>query len=377
MVTTLGNNIINAYTGGVQVKEIYSFGVKVWPVSVPGPANNEIWYTSSDGNVITPDNRSSFGASIVSNTYSGGKGVITFNGTVTRIGDYAFQDKTTLTSITFPATVTQFGLLSFDGCDGLTSPPLTDSITSAGNFVFSFCFGFSSVELPASLTVIPKGMFLGGSINNVTVPSTVTEIGSQAFMNHQSLTVIMEPTVPPTMVLETSSQSYTTFNNNNTLVIKVPAASLNAYLTAPGWSTYASYIVGYSDTDEIDFSTLGLENTQVVDVNTYGTFSSGDMEVQFTTINSSTSKYYAMGTAVRMYGGNSVTISSSTKTISQIEFTWTGTSSTSYKPSSDVATPSGYDYQTYIWTGSASQVTLTRPTGSGHWRLKSILVTYQ
>ena len=377
MVTTLGNNIINAYTGGVQVKEIYSFGIKVWPVSTPGPANNEIWYTSSDGNVITPDNRSSFGASIVSNTYSGGKGVITFNGTVTRIGDYAFQDKTTLTSITFPATVTQFGLLSFDGCDGLTSPPLTDSITSAGNFVFSFCFGFSSVELPASLTVIPKGMFLGGSINNVTVPSTVTEIGSQAFMNHQSLTVIMEPTVPPTMVLETSSQSYTTFNNNNTLVIKVPAASLNAYLTAPGWSTYASYIVGYSDTDEIDFSMLGLENTQVVDVNTYGTFSSGDMEVQFTTINSSTSKYYAMGTAVRMYGGNSVTISSSNKTISQIEFTWTGTSSTSYEPSSDVATPSGYDYERYIWTGSANQVTLTRPNESGHWRLKSVLVTYQ
>lgn len=374
MVKTFGNDIINAYTGGVQVKEIYSFGVKVWPVSTPGPANNEIWYTSSDGNVITPDNRSSFGASIVSNTYSDGKGVITFNGTVTRIGDYAFQSQTTLTSITFPATVTQFGKLAFDGCDGLTSPPLTDSITSAGNFVFSFCFGFSSVELPASLTVIPLGMFLGGSINNVTIPSTVTEIGAQAFMNHQSLTVIMEPTVPPTMVPDTSSQSYNTFYNND-LVIKVPAASLNAYLTAPGWSEYASDIVGYSNTDEIDFTTLGLENTQVVDVDTYGPFSSGYMEVQFTTTNQTyTSKYYTSGTAVRVYRENSVVISSS-RTISQIEFTWTGGSS--YRPSSDVATPSGYDYQTYIWTGSANQVTLTRPNESNHWRLKSVLVTYQ
>ena len=69
MVKTFGNDIIDAYTGGVQVIEIYSNGVKVWPVSTPGPANNEIWYTSSDGNVITPDSRSSFGASIVSNTY--------------------------------------------------------------------------------------------------------------------------------------------------------------------------------------------------------------------------------------------------------------------------------------------------------------------
>ena len=187
----------------------------------------------------------------------------------------------------------------------------------------------------------------------------------------------MEPSVPPTLLV--NAGGYNQFLNcSPNLQIKVPAASLNDYLNATGWSTYASYIVGYSDTDEIDFSTLGLENTQVVDVNTYGTFrASVDMEVQFTTINSSMSKYYAMGTAVRMYGGNSVTISSSNKTISQIEFTWTGTSSTSYEPSSDVATPSGYDYQTYIWTGSASQVTLTRPTGSGHWRLKSILVTYQ
>lgn len=376
MVKTFGNDIINAYTGGVQVKEIYSFGVKVWPVSTPGPANNEIWYTSSDGNVITPDNISSFGASIVSNTYSDGKGVITFNGTVTRIGDCAFQSKTTLTSITFPATVTQLGELAFDGCDGLTSPPLTDSITSVGNFVFSFCFGFSSVELPASLTVIPLGMFLGGSMNNVTVPSTVTEIGAQAFMNHTSLTVIMEPTVPPTMVLDTStsSPSYTTFTNNNTLLIKVPASSLNDYLTAPGWSDYANRIVGYSNTDEIDFTTLGLADTQVVDVDTYGPFSSGYMEVKFTTTNQTTSKYYTNGTAVRVYRENSVVISSS-KTISQIEFTWTG--GDVYRPSSDVATPSGYDYQTYIWTGSANQVTLTRPNSASHWRLKSILVTYQ
>ena len=246
MVKTFGNDIIDAYTGGVQVIEIYSNGVKVWPVSTPGPANNEIWYTSSDGNVITPDSRSSFGASIVSNTYRDGKGVITFNGTVTRIGDYAFENKTTLTSITFPSTVTRFGLMSFDGCNGLTSPPLTDNITVAGNFVFSFCFGFSSVYLPASLTVIPKGMFIGGSISNVTIPSTVTEIGAQAFQNHQSLTVIMESTIPPNMIWDTSASSYTTFNNNTTLEIRVPAASLSEYQSAPGWSTYASQIVAKS-----------------------------------------------------------------------------------------------------------------------------------
>ena len=41
----------------------------------PGPANNEIWYTSSDGNIVMPNKASSL-PTIVSNTYSDGKGII-------------------------------------------------------------------------------------------------------------------------------------------------------------------------------------------------------------------------------------------------------------------------------------------------------------
>lgn len=55
----------------------------------PGPANDEIWYTSSDGNIVTPYRTSSL-PEIVSNTYSDGKGVIKFATDVTSIGIYAF-----------------------------------------------------------------------------------------------------------------------------------------------------------------------------------------------------------------------------------------------------------------------------------------------
>jgi hypothetical protein len=49
-----------------------------------------IYYTSSDGNIITPTT-SYFGAYITSNTYENGQGCITFNGKVTKISSYAFD----------------------------------------------------------------------------------------------------------------------------------------------------------------------------------------------------------------------------------------------------------------------------------------------
>ena len=52
----------------------------------PKPVNNEIWYTSYDGEIVTPYDTNVFGANIVSNTYENGKGIITFDGDVTSIG---------------------------------------------------------------------------------------------------------------------------------------------------------------------------------------------------------------------------------------------------------------------------------------------------
>ena len=49
-----------------------------------------IYYTSSDGKVITPTVTEGFGATIVSNEYLDGYGVISFDGIVTSIGDEAF-----------------------------------------------------------------------------------------------------------------------------------------------------------------------------------------------------------------------------------------------------------------------------------------------
>lgn len=84
-------------------------------------------------------------------------------------------------------------------------------------------------------------------------------------------------------------------------------------------------------------------------------------------------KYYTTGSGIRIYSGGSIIIAS-TSNISKIVFTWSGSN---YKPTSDVANPTGYNSQTNTWTGSASSVTLTRPSASDHWRLQAVQVTYE
>ena len=119
--------------------------------------------------------------------------------------------------------------------------------------------------------------------------------------------------------------------------------------------------------ETITFADLGLENG----VQYKDPFNGGHFTITFAG-GSNDGKYYTTGSAIRVYGGGSMTIASSTNTISKIEFTWDGTN----VPSDDVATPTGYSTTTKAWEGSSKSIVLTRPSGSGHWRLKAIKVTY-
>lgn len=61
------------------------------------------------------------------------------DGSVTIIGDYAFDSCTGLTSIVFPDSITSIGNDAFDGCTGLTSIVIPDSVTSIGMNAFNGC----------------------------------------------------------------------------------------------------------------------------------------------------------------------------------------------------------------------------------------------
>ena len=151
--------------------------------------NNEIWYTSSDSKVVTPNATDVFGANIVSNTYENGKGIITFDGDVTQIGNSAFHSCKSLTSITIPESVTSIGESAFPQCASLTTITIPDSVTSIGGSAFSSCTSLTNVTIGNSVTSIGSYTFRScTSLTTITIPDSVTEIGECAFESCSSLT---------------------------------------------------------------------------------------------------------------------------------------------------------------------------------------------
>ena len=128
------------------------------------PANNEIWYTNgSTTESTTPNKADVFGANIVSNTYDAEKEcwVIKFDGDVTTIGDWAFYNCSSLTSITIPDSVTEIGWYVFDGCSSLTNIELGDNVTSIGHYAFYGCCSLTSITIPESVIEIENNPFNG------------------------------------------------------------------------------------------------------------------------------------------------------------------------------------------------------------------------
>lgn len=78
---------------------------------------------------------------------------------VTSIGEYAFWECTSLTSITIPNGVTSIGKYAFLGCTNLTSITISDSVTGIGEYAFKDCTSLTSIIIPNSVTSIGEWAF--------------------------------------------------------------------------------------------------------------------------------------------------------------------------------------------------------------------------
>ena len=286
--------------------------------------SNKIYYTSSDNTVISPDQvYIPSNIKIVSNTYSGGQGVIVFNIPVVELWRQMFKDKLKLTSITYPSSVRTISRDAFNGANNLNNIIILNGVKNIANLAFAnIQSGLSNdyvVNIPASVESIGTNPFSGSwkivnyivdsnnihydsrngcgaiietatnkliagtsggfipntvveigqlaynkqapgsgnlvipssvkiigvqaffdsqTLKKVTIPSSITSIGSYAFAECSLLQeVIVNATVPPTLGQYAFSSNYAGRK------IKVPAASLQRYKTAPGWKSYASSIV--------------------------------------------------------------------------------------------------------------------------------------
>lgn len=192
---------------------------------------------------------------------------------VTKIGEDAFQDNTTITSVTIPDSVTEIGANAFAGCTNLTSvnykgdwskltiqsgnPAVQDA---ANEQLFDFKFtpdntavivtryngtaadvtipshykgkpvtmidhaafhdsAVTSVTIPDSVTSIPDDAFAFCSqLTNISIPNSVTFIGFAAFNSCTSLKSITLPSSLSTI------QSSAFYNCGNLETIRIPVS---------------------------------------------------------------------------------------------------------------------------------------------------------
>ncbi|MDR0832461.1 MAG: leucine-rich repeat protein [Bacillales bacterium] len=118
-----------------------------------------------------------------------------FNGkAVTSIGDGAFANCSSITSIVIPNSVIDIGIGAFWGCSSLTTVTIGNSVTSIGTNAFSLCGSLTTVTIGNSVTSIGSFAFtICSSLTNVTIPNSVTSIGDYAFGGCSSLTSIVIP----------------------------------------------------------------------------------------------------------------------------------------------------------------------------------------
>lgn len=170
-------------------------------------ADNEIWYLSSDGNIVKPFTSYSFVNSsgdiytyytssihdkinnpIVSNVYENGKGVLVFEKDVTEIEKDAFNWRENLSEITLPSIVKSIGNFAFQLCDGLPGIIIPDGVTSIGFQAFSRCRGLAEINIPNSVTSIGEGAFSDcHSLVEITIPGSVKTLGRCAFRDCSGL----------------------------------------------------------------------------------------------------------------------------------------------------------------------------------------------
>ena len=194
---------------------------------------------------------------------------------VTKIGEAAFQDNTTITSVTIPASVTEIGSNAFAGCTNLTSVnyagdwskltiqsgnPAVEDAVNAQLFDFEFTpdntavivtryrykgtaadvtipsrykgkpvtaidhaafhdSAVTGVTIPDSVTSIPDDAFAFCSqLTNISIPNSVTFIGFSAFNSCTSLKSITLPSSLSTI------QSSAFYNCGNLETIRIPVS---------------------------------------------------------------------------------------------------------------------------------------------------------
>ena len=193
----------------------------------------------------------------------------------TGIGTGAFYGCAYLTNISIPENVRNFGSSVFAECSGLSSAgpvgngyniefswnysipantfsfsnlteiTLPDSISSIGSYAFAYCKGLSGIDLPTELIAIGEMSFIGCSgLLGISIPEKVETIDDEAFKDCSALTEIVFNAVSMNDLTSYNEIFYNAGKNGAGIAVSIGAScsKLPAYLFNPYSSSYAPNI---------------------------------------------------------------------------------------------------------------------------------------
>ena len=113
---------------------------------------------------------------------------LTFQGSVSAVGESSFKNCNDLSQVDLPKGLTSLGRSACQNCNGLTEITLPASLSVVGDNIFADSESLEKVILDEGSTIVGAGAFRGcTNLQEVTVPSTVTAMGPGAFENCSSL----------------------------------------------------------------------------------------------------------------------------------------------------------------------------------------------
>lgn len=164
-------DISKILVGDVEAVKVYVGDVVVYEKSGDNQPNDEVWYTTTDGQIFdaldpntSPKDINGNSLSIISNTYNDGKGIIKYSGDLYSIvpsgSSYGFTTAAkNLDTIIFPASLKVMysgysrGLL-VDFLDKPINEIIFKGVERIGHLVGNYGYVFNKIVLPATLTTI-------------------------------------------------------------------------------------------------------------------------------------------------------------------------------------------------------------------------------
>ncbi len=155
---------------------------------------------------------------------------------VTSIGSWAFAQCSALTDVSIAESVTSIGGDAFRECRILEGVILPTGLTQLGTGVFLYCDALKSIIVPEGVTIIGSDTFeFCPNLNSITFPSGLTEIGPWALKGANKLaSITCKATTPPSIGNDAFG------GVNSSIPVYVPAASVEAYKAANGWSKFTN-----------------------------------------------------------------------------------------------------------------------------------------